>query len=222
MPSRSRSCLFSHRAILLCVLISALGTVHGALGQEAHAAAQNLSIHLDPAATQIHVTVKGLVHNVRATFPLKGGALAEDPQSGLAQGQVLVDATAGRTGNTTTDRRMQSEVLESGRYPAIFFHAEHIHGSLPAQDGAADLTTDGAFNIHGADHPLSLRLHAERHGRALTLTTRFTIPYVAWGMRDPSTWLNRYSRQAEVDVTTTGTIETVWSPGATPVTSDEP
>ncbi len=211
----SRARWFRSAASLSALAFFGPAGLLGVFGQ-ASAPARNLSIHLDPASTEIHVTVKNPFRNVRATFPLKGGALAADPQSGLAQGQILVDATAATTGNSATDRRMQSEVLETSRYPAIFFHAEHLKGALPQHDGVAEVTTDGIFNIHGADHPLSLHLHVERHGSALTVTTHFTIPYVAWGMRNPSTMLNRYSKQAEVNVTAKGTVEAAKAAGAAP------
>ena len=58
--------------------------------------ARNLAIHFDPQATQIHFKVGSLMRDVRGTFQFKGGALAIDPDSTLAQGELLVDATTGR------------------------------------------------------------------------------------------------------------------------------
>ncbi len=180
-------------------------------GQDApkHSTEQNIAIHLDPANTQIRFTLKSLMHDMRGSFKLKGGAVAVDPHSGLAQGEILVDATTGETGkNAGADSRMQKEVLDSDRYPSIFFHPEHIRGGFPSKDGSADVTADGIFNIHGADHQLTLKLHLVRQGRSLTATTRFAIPYVAWGMKNPSTTFTRYSKQVEVDLAAHGTIAT--------------
>lgn len=171
--------------------------------------ARNIVIRFDSAGTQIHFTVRSLLRDVRGSFQLKGGALAIDPDSTLAQGEVLVDATTGRTNSATEDKRMQEEVLESGRYPSIFFHAEHLRGELPKSDGAADVILEGMMNIHGADHPLSLRVHVVRSGNALTATTKFTVPYVQWGMKEPRAMLVHLSKQVMVDVTAKGTIRTV-------------
>jgi len=171
--------------------------------------ATNVVIHLDPAGTQIRFTVGSLLRNVRGSFQLKGGALALDPDSTLAQGQLLVDAATAHTGSAAEDKRIREEVLESGRYPSIFFHAEHRRGELPKADGAADIIVEGMMNIHGADHPMQMRVHVVRQGEVLTAATHFTVPYVQWGMKQPGGTLFHLSRQALVDVTAKGTIRTV-------------
>ncbi|MGI8769909.1 MAG: YceI family protein [Acidobacteriaceae bacterium] len=189
-----------------------------AYGQAGPAPATNISLHFDPAGTQIRFTVKSLLHDARGTFKLKGGALAVDPKSGLAQGEILVDATTGKTGSKSTDRRLQKEVLESDRYPSIFFHAEHLEGELPHADGSADITAVGTLNIHGADHPEQIKLHLMRSGNSFTATSHFTVPYVAWGMKDPSNGLAHYSKEALVNVSAKGTLDTVPVKHETPAT----
>lgn len=171
--------------------------------------AHNIAIHFDPAATQIHFTVGSLLRNVRGSFQFKGGALAVDPDSTLAQGELLVDATTGHTGSAAEDKKIQSEVLESTRYPSIFFHAEHLRGQLPKGDGASDVIVEGMMNIHGADHPLQMKVHVVRQGNTLTATTRFLVPYVQWGMKEPRGTLMHLSKQAVVDVTAKGTMRIV-------------
>lgn len=186
--------------------------------QTASAPATNISLHFDPAATQIHFTVKSLLHDARGSFKLKGGALAIDPKSGLAQGEILVDATTGATGNKATDRRLQKEVLESDRYPSIFFHAEHVEGELPQIGGSAEITAVGTLNIHGADHPQQIKLHLVRSGNSFTAKGHFTVPYVAWGMKDPSNGLTHYGKDAAIDVSARGALKTVAITHETPAT----
>jgi polyisoprenoid-binding protein YceI len=142
--------------------------------------ARNIAIHFNPQSTQIHFKVGSLLRDVRGTFQFKGGALAIDPDSTLAQGELLVDATTGRTGNEARDKEMQVEVLESKRYPSIFFHAEHLRGQVPTTDGSSDVIAEGMLNIHGADHPLQMKVHLVRVGNTLSATTHFSVPYVEW------------------------------------------
>lgn len=171
--------------------------------------ARNLAIHFDPQSTQIHFKVGSLLRDVRGTFQFKGGALAIDPDSTLAQGELLVDATTGRTGNAARDKQMQDEVLESKRYPSIFFHAEHLRGEVPKTDGSSDVIAEGMLNIHGADHPMQMKVHLVRVGNALSATTHFSVPYVEWGMKNPRGTFLHLSKIAQVDVSAKGTIRTV-------------
>ena len=171
--------------------------------------ARNIEIHFDPQSTQIHFRVGSLMRDVRGTFQFKGGAVAIDPDSTLAQGELLVDATTGHTGNAARDKQMQEEALETGRYPSIFFHAEHLRGQVPQKDGSSDVIAEGMLNIHGADHPMQMKVHLVRVGKALSATTRFTVPYVEWGMKNPRGSFLHLSKTAVVDVSAKGTIRTV-------------
>jgi polyisoprenoid-binding protein YceI len=171
--------------------------------------ARNIAIHFDPQSTEIHFKVGGLPRDVRGTFQFKGGALAIDPDSTLAQGELLVDATTGRTGNGARDKEMQEEVLESKRYPSIFFHAEHLRGEVPKADGSSDVIAEGMLNIHGADHSLQMKVHLVRVGNTLSATTHFSVPYVEWGMKNPRGSFFHLSKTAQVDVNAKGTIRTV-------------
>jgi polyisoprenoid-binding protein YceI len=171
--------------------------------------AHNIAIHFDPQSTEIHFKVGALPRDVRGTFQFKGGALAIDPDSTLAQGELLVDATTGHTGNAARDKEMQEEVLESKRYPSIFFHAEHLRGQVPKADGSSDVIAEGMLNIHGADHPLQLKVHLVRVGSTLSATTHFSVPYVEWGMKNPRGSFFHLSKTALVDVNAKGTIRTV-------------
>ena len=163
---------------------------------------------LDPAQTQIHWKLTGL-HSVHGTFKLKSGEFLFNPKTGMAEGEILVDATTGESGNAARDKRMQGEVLESNRYPAIFYHPTQIKGSFKTEEGTQDLTAEGTFNIHGADHPLELPLKVHLSADTATATTRFTVPYVEWGMKNPSRFLLHVSKQVEIEVSAKGAVKQV-------------
>jgi polyisoprenoid-binding protein YceI len=172
--------------------------------------AQNrgMKVVLDPAQTEIHWKLSGL-HSVHGTFKLKSGEFLFNPKNGLAEGEILVDATSGQSGDAARDKRMQNEVLESNRYPAIFYHPTEIKGPFKAGEGTQELTGEGTFNIHGADHPLQLPLKVQISADTVTATTRFTVPYVEWGMKNPSRLLLRVGKQVEIEVSAKGTIKQV-------------
>jgi polyisoprenoid-binding protein YceI len=178
------------------------------LGQFARAQNRSMKVVLDPAHTEIHWKLSGL-HPVHGTFKLKSGEFFFNPNTGVAEGEILVDATTGESGNKTRDKRMQDEVLESNRYPGIFYHPTEIKGPFKAGEGTQDLTAEGTFNIHGADHPLELPVKVQISADTATATTRFTVPYVEWGMKNPSRFLLRVSKQVEIEVSAKGTVKDI-------------
>jgi polyisoprenoid-binding protein YceI len=178
------------------------------IGHLAPAQNRGMKVVLDPAQTEIRWKLSGL-HSVHGTFKLKSGEFLFNPKTGLAEGEILVDATTGESGNAARDKRMQDEVLESNRYPAIFYHPTEIKGPFKVGEGTQDLTGEGTFNIHGADHPLELPLKVQISADTVTATSRFTVPYVDWGMKNPSKFLLRVGKQVEIEVSAKGTIKQV-------------
>jgi polyisoprenoid-binding protein YceI len=184
-------------ALLACILLP------GAAFAQSRPEGPAVTLRLDPATTEIHFTTGGLFHK-RGVFKLKLGQIAFDPSTGVAQGQVLVDAASGATGDKKFDAKMQNEVLESQKYPEIFLHAEKVTGTL--KQGEQHLSLSGSFNMHGADHPLKVDADVTIKGEAAIAKTSFTVPYTAWGMKDESTLLMR-GKDVRVDVVAHGTVE---------------
>ena len=185
-PTRSRT-LVSSLAASMLLLASALPSYAQAPANPA------ITLHFDPAKTEIHYEAGSALHRVHGSFALKGGELAFDPATGVAQGQILVDAASGHSNDKKFDARMQGEILESNKYPEIFFHPEKSVGTLKYDD-EQHLTLIGSFNIHGGDHPLKVDTFVTVHGEQATAKTEFDIPYVDWGMKDASTMLMRDKR----------------------------
>jgi hypothetical protein len=147
---------------------------------------EGVTLHFDPAATTIRYSAGNALKRIEGTFALKGGLVSFDPATGVAQGQILVDAATGHSKDKKFDARMQKNVLESDKYPEIFFHPEKSSGRL-AEGKEEHLVLSGAFNMHGGDHPLKVDAVVTVHGDTATFRTEFDIPYVDWGMKEEST-----------------------------------
>jgi hypothetical protein len=52
-------------------------------------------------------------------------------------------------------------------------------------------------------------VHLVRVGNSLIATTRFTVPYVEWGMKNPRGSFFHLGKTAQVDVSAKGTTRTV-------------
>ena len=167
--------------------------------------AQEMTVELDPANTRIEFTLPAALHSVHGTFALKSGTIHFNPSTGLASGLVAVDATSGDSGNNGRDHKMHHEILESERYPEITFTPSKMSGKVELQ-GDSNVQVDGVFRLHGVNHPLTLTLSLQVKGNTLSARTHIVIPYVAWGLKNPSTFILHVSDKVEIDVTATGRV----------------
>jgi len=171
------------------------------------APASEIVLTLDPAQSKVHWTVDSALHTVHGTFALKSGTIHFDPVSGRAGGEIIVYAPSGQSGNGSRDKRMQREILETAKYPDVIFRPAQVEGAV-SRTGASDVKLSGTFSIHGADHNLTAQVHVELAGDRWSGTTRFQVPYVQWGIKDPSNFLLKVQPVVNVELEMTGTVVT--------------
>lgn len=168
-------------------------------------AAAESTVELDPARTIISFTLGDVLHTVHGTFKLKHGSITLDSSTGKASGEIIVDVASGNSGNGMRDKRMHREILESLRYPQAIFTADRVSGELAAR-GASQLDIHGAFQIHGASHEMTLHFNTQVNGSEVIFSTGFTIPYVQWGMKNPSNFLLRVNDKVEMNIQAAGRL----------------
>jgi polyisoprenoid-binding protein YceI len=168
------------------------------------AAAQSLVFQLDPQHTTVNFTLGDVLHTVRGTFRLKQGSLQFDPASGKITGAIVVDAKSGDSGSGMRDRKMHREILQSDKYPEIAFRPDRVDGRVSLQ-GKSSVHVHGMFFIHGADHELTVPAEVEMFADHWSATLHFVVPYVNWGMKNPSTLFLRVSESVDIDLTAAGT-----------------
>jgi polyisoprenoid-binding protein YceI len=167
--------------------------------------AQDLTLQLDPANTRIELTLVATLHTVHGTFALKSGTIHFNPSTGSASGLVVVDATSGDTENKGRDHKMHQEILESQRYPEITFTPTKLSGKVDLQ-GESNVQLEGMFKLHGTDHPMALTLPVQVKGNTLSARTHVVIPYIAWGLKNPNTFLLHVSDKVEIEITAVGRV----------------
>lgn len=165
--------------------------------------AGEMVLDLDPAQSEVNFTLPDVIHTVHGTFKLKGGAISFDPATGKAAGEVIVDVTSGDSGSPARDRRMHKDILESSRYPTAVFAPDRFAGQF-GPDGTADLQVHGLFKIHGAEHEVTFPMRIQMQGEQITATTHFVVPYVKWGMKNPSNFFLHVSDKVQIEIHATG------------------
>jgi polyisoprenoid-binding protein YceI len=130
-------------------------------------------------------------------------AVRFDPTSGKIGGSIIVNATSGESGNGGRDRKMHREILESGKYPEIIFTPSQMKGTFDPK-GPSKLEVSGQFSLHGQDHDVTVPIEIQPSGRQLQMATHITIPYINWGLKNPSTFILRASEKVEIDIHAAG------------------
>ena len=83
------------------------------------------------------------------------------------------------------------------------FRPDRVEGRVAAL-GDSTVHVHGMFTIHGAEHEITISVRVEMAPGRWTATSRFTIPYVKWGMKNPSTFLLRVDQSVDIDLQASG------------------
>lgn len=168
--------------------------------------AASYSFELKPEITSIQFTVPDPLHTVHGTFRLAHGKIEFDDTTGKATGQVVVDVTSGNSGSEARDSRMHAHLLESKMYPEATFAPDHVDGKISIP-GTSNVKVHGTFTLHGAPHEMTMDVQTSAspdHQMKTTMT--FDIPYVAWGMKDPSNFLLKVGKTVKMTIEASGII----------------
>lgn len=160
---------------------------------------------LDPEASTVSFTLGATLHTVEGTVRLSEGAVTFERAGGPASGRIVVDAASAETGRASRDEQMHERVLESAAYPRIVFTASRLQVEELAADSAR-VRLAGEMELLGKPHPLEIPAVVRREGDAIHVEADFSVPYVAWGLEDVSTFVLRVSDVVEVRVRAVGRI----------------
>ncbi len=167
--------------------------------------AQEQVFQLDPMQSQVSWTLGDVLHTVHGTFQLKSGVLRFDSATGTASGELVVDATTGQSGSNARDKKMKKEILETDKYPTIVFAPQHVIGTV-ASNGGSQVQLQGSMTLHGQGHPVTLVIPVLVNGNQTSADVHFDVPYVQWGLKDPSTLFLRVGKTVAIDVHAVGTM----------------
>jgi len=187
---RTARCMLAIMALMLCPLT---------------AWAEPLVLRLLPDKTSLTFTVNATGHAIDGAIALASGEIRFDTDTGAASGEVTIDLRRAGTGNRLRDREMHSTVLESEKYPVATFRPRRVVGSF-ARSGPSELMLAGILGFHGVDRSLTLPIQVVVDGNTITAATAIDIPYVAWGLRNPSLLFLRVAPIATVSLKTEGSL----------------
>ncbi len=183
-------------ALTLIVLVRPLAMAVGPIPEGKVAV-----LELDPARTAIAFSLTGWPHDTHGTFRLKRGLIRIYPATGKMDGIIIVDASSGNSGEPMRDARMSSSILEASRFPEISFAPQQVESHGDPQ-GEFPVKVRGLLSLHGAQHDFTVDALVSHGANNTTIHCSFVIPYVEWGLEDPSVLIFKVSKEVRVDLTT--------------------
>lgn len=187
------------RSRLFLFLVSVGALTHTGFGQMQ-------IFHVEPAKSAVHFGLGDPLHAVNGTFHIESGSFTFDTKEGTMGGKISVDAESGISGNKTRDRKMAEDELKAPTYRSVTFAPKRYRGTLAAS-GESTITIEGVFSLMGTPHEISVPMVVQRNGPTCKATGSFQVPYVKWGLKDPSVFLLRVGKEVKIDLVLVGSVE---------------
>ena len=180
------------------LLIAALVTTTGTF-------AQSETFNVDPDASKVAFALTGSGHHVDGTFHVQSGKIEFDPGAQKISGMVVVAAGSGNSGEPGRDKKMNSDVLDSAHFAEVTFAPSSYQGTL-APSGDSTIQVSGVFTLHGTPHDITVPMLVHIDGKSATAKGQFVVPYVKWGLKDPSIFVLKVAKEVNIDLTLAGQI----------------
>ena len=176
----------------------ALAFVSGAL-------AQHQTFKVNPDSSQVTFTLGGNGHHVQGTFHVQSGSIDFDPSAQKIFGSVVVNAASGNSGEPSRDKKMNTDILDTAHFAEATFAPSSYQGTI-APSGDSTIQVSGIFTLHGTAHDLTLPMQIHIDGANLTAKGHFTVPYVKWGLKDPSIFVLKVAKEVDIDLDLRGRL----------------
>ncbi|MGA7342956.1 MAG: YceI family protein [Terracidiphilus sp.] len=165
--------------------------------------AQHQTFSVDPSASQVGFTLGGSGHHVQGTFKVQSGSIDFDPTAHTISGSIVVAAGSGNSGEPSRDKKMNSDVLNIDKFSEITFAPNSYTGNLNSS-GDSTIEVSGVFTLLGSPHNITVPMQVHIDGTNLAAKGQFTVPYVQWGLKDPSIFILKVAKEVQIDLNLSG------------------
>jgi polyisoprenoid-binding protein YceI len=169
------------------------------------ALAQHQTFAVNPSASQVAFALTGTGHHVNGTFHVQSGSVDFDRAAKSISGSVIVAAGSGNSGEPSRDKKMNSDVLDVPHFADVSFAPRSYQGTI-APGGDSTIQVTGVFTLHGTPHDLTVPMQIHIDGTSLTAKSQFKVPYVQWGLKDPSIFVLKVAKEVDIDLTLVGSL----------------
>jgi polyisoprenoid-binding protein YceI len=169
------------------------------------ALAQHRTFAVNPEASEVKMTLKTTREVVNGAFHVQSGSIGFDRSDAKMSGSVVVLAASGKTGNDSRDKKMYRDILKVEQYATVSFEPKTYTGAIAAS-GDSTIQVSGIFTLLGAPHEITIPMQVHLDGASAAAKAHFVVPYVQWGLKNPSFLIWKAENDVAIDLSLAGTI----------------
>lgn len=159
---------------------------------------------INPATSRVTFSLGGF-HDVHGIFKVGSGEVTFNRKTGAMTGSIVVEADSGNSGNSARDKKMKHSELHVKKFPSITFSPKQFTGTLK-DSGASSVQVHGVFTLIGKPHTIVVPMTVTIDGSQCTAKGSAVIPYVSWGMKDPTMLFMKEAKDVKVNLTFEGKL----------------
>jgi hypothetical protein len=100
---------------------------------------------------------------------------------------------------------MNKDILKVDQYTTVSFAPKAYTGTIAASGNSA-IEVSGAFTLLGTAHDLTIPMQIRIDGSKVVAKGQFVVPYVQWGLKNPSFLIWKAENDVAIDLVLVGTI----------------
>ncbi|MGA2652344.1 MAG: YceI family protein [Terracidiphilus sp.] len=169
------------------------------------AVAQHQTFVANPDASEVKITLNTTHEIVNGIFHVQSGSIEFDRGTPKMSGSVVVLAGSGKTGNDSRDKKMNKDILKVEQYATVSFEPKTYTGAI-ALSGDSTIQVTGSFTLLGTPHEITIPILVHLEGTTATAKAHFVVPYVAWGLKNPSFLIWKADNDVAIDLVLAGRL----------------
>ena len=167
--------------------------------------AQHQAFVVNPGASEVKMTLNTTHEVVNGTFHIQSGSISFDRGNPKMAGLMIVLPDSGNTGNGSRDKKMKNDILKVDQFATITFAPKSYTGTI-APSGDSTIEVSGVFTLLSNPHDLTLPMQIHIDGSKATAKAHFIVPYIQWGLKDPSFMFWKAEHDVAIDLDLVGEI----------------
>lgn len=160
---------------------------------------------VNPAQSAVHFSLADTLHSFGGVFQIASANFEFSRKSDQMGGKIIVEAASGNSGSSARDHKMKKEELKAKEYPNIVFVPKSYSGKIAAS-GSSQIQVSGTFTLLNQPHALTVPMTVNINGNHCTATGTFEVPYVKWGLKNPSMFMIRMQKHVKIDLRLVGQL----------------